>query len=224
MLTESNPKLIKGQRLGYLSFGLTLAPATSSGYEMCEGRSPGCTTNCLRFAGRGRMDPVQQARVRKTRALIEEPFAFKRDLRDAIRAAVRRAQRMSLIPCFRLNVLSDWRWEGWRPDGTTILEDFEYETFYDYTALADRNPTDNYYLTYSRKESNDAACRIALSRGINVAAVFDERPGEWLGYPVIDGDAHDLRFLDPRPVIVGLSPKGRARDDRSGFVIRLQEA
>jgi len=41
------------------------------------------------------------------------------------------------------------------------------------------------------------------------------------GHPVIDGDKHDLRFLDPRGVIVGLTPKGnKAKRDMSGFVLR----
>jgi hypothetical protein len=37
---------------------------------------------------------------------------------------------------------------------------------------------------------------------------------------VIDGDANDLRFLDPSPCIVGLRAKGKgARSDRTGFVL-----
>jgi len=61
-----------------------------------------------------------------------------------------------------------------------------------------------------------------LARGFNVAVVFGSGlPETYLGYPVIDGDKHDLRFLDPKGVIVGLSPKGnRAKRDESGFVIR----
>ena len=46
-------------------------------------------------------------------------------------------------------------------------------------------------------------------------------PAEYLGYPVIDGDRHDLRHLDGRGVVVALSPKGRkAKADKSGFVVR----
>lgn len=52
--------------------------------------------------------------------------------------------------------------------------------------------------------------------------VFDRVPAEWNGMRVIDGDEHDLRHLDPRGVIVGLTPKGRkAKRDTSGFVVRL---
>jgi hypothetical protein len=38
-------------------------------------------------------------------------------------------------------------------------------------------------------------------------------------YKVINGDANDLRFLDPQGVIVGLRAKGKARNDATGFVL-----
>jgi len=42
--------------------------------------------------------------------------------------------------------------------------------------------------------------------------------GTMFGHPIIDGDEHDLRFLDPAPVVVGLRPKGSLRGTESGFV------
>jgi hypothetical protein len=44
-------------------------------------------------------------------------------------------------------------------------------------------------------------------------------PETYLGRPVIDGDEHDLRFLDPSGVVVGLRAKGKARKQRGGFVV-----
>ena len=41
---------------------------------------------------------------------------------------------------------------------------------------------------------------------------------------VIDGDEHDMRFLDEPNVVVGLKAKGKAKKDSSGFVIDLIEA
>jgi hypothetical protein len=52
-----------------------------------------------------------------------------------------------------------------------------------------------------------------------VAAVFKDVPDTWQGFPVINGDESDLRFLDPSGVIVGLKAKGDAKKDTSGFVI-----
>ena len=67
----------------------------------------------------------------------------------------------------------------------------------------------NYHLTFSRSEVNDAECLEVLASGQNVAVVFKHGlPRTWHGYRVIDGDKHDLRQLDPKGVVVGLSPKG----------------
>ena len=77
----------------------------------------------------------------------------------------------------------------------------------------------NYSLTFSRKENNQDACKRVLSRGGNVAAVFRDVPEKWEGKACFDGDASDLRFLDPRGVIVALKAKGKAKQDLSGFVI-----
>ena len=41
------------------------------------------------------------------------------------------------------------------------------------------------------------------------------------GKKVVDGDKNDLRFLDPKGVVVGLRAKGPARQDQSGFVIHV---
>jgi hypothetical protein len=61
-----------------------------------------------------------------------------------------------------------------------------------------------------------------LAKGYNVAAVFGHgQPETFMGHRVIDGTEHDLRHLDPSPVIVGLDPKGqKAKNDTSGFVVR----
>ena len=44
-------------------------------------------------------------------------------------------------------------------------------------------------------------------------------PKTFKGLEVIDGDEHDMRFLDKDNVVVGLKAKGKARNDYSGFVI-----
>ncbi len=66
-----------------------------------------------------------------------------------------------------------------------------------------------------------------LQQGFNVTVVFAVKKGEplpktWNGYRVIDGDIHDLRFLDPEGVVVGLRAKGRAKKTTpvtNGFVV-----
>ncbi len=51
-----------------------------------------------------------------------------------------------------------------------------------------------------------------LAKGHNVAMVFGVKseldlPKSYLGYEVINGDESDLRFLDPKNVIIGLRYK-----------------
>ena len=85
----------------------------------------------------------------------------------------------------------------------------------------------NYHLTFSYAGPENLEAAIAmLDRGISVAVVFDtprgkDLPGSWGAARVIDGDKHDLRFLDPPGVVVGLRAKGRARNDDSGFVVKV---
>jgi hypothetical protein len=69
-----------------------------------------------------------------------------------------------------------------------------------------------------------------LSRGVNVAIVFDKLPETYMGYKVINADETDLRFLDEKGgVICGLKYKkmtGKGANNalafESGFAIRTQ--
>jgi len=98
--------------------------------------------------------------------------------------------------------------------------------FYDYTKHAKpwQRTLPNYHLTFSHSGHNVQDCVEALQHGVNVAVVFttprgDALPATWNGYPVIDGDQHDCRFLDPTAVVVGLRAKGSAKGSRSPFVV-----
>ena len=52
------------------------------------------------------------------------------------------------------------------------------------------------------------ACLKALDESVRVAMVFEKNiPNEYLGFPVIDGDKYDMRYLDEGAVIVGLKYK-----------------
>ena len=63
----------------------------------------------------------------------------------------------------------------------------------------------------------------AFEQGYNVATVFGIKksqpmPETYNGVSVFNGDESDLRFLDPKGVVVGLYAKGKAKKDTSGFV------
>ena len=68
--------------------------------------------------------------------------------------------------------------------------------------------------------NNHSECEAVLARGGNVAAVFSNIPASYANRPTFDGDQSDLRFLDPKGVVVALKAKGKAKKDTSGFVIQ----
>lgn len=219
---RGNPKTAKGEKKGFLTFILHLAPARLSGYNVCPGASAGCTLACLNTAGRGRFDKIQNARIRKTKMFFENRDEFLALMVKDIEAGIRAAARENLIPVFRPNGTSDIRWENYG-----IIEKFPNVQFYDYTKLPNRRGIPaNYHLTFSRSESNEALIPTALDHGMNIAAVFStpkngKLPATYAGLSVVDGDETDLRFLDPSGVIVGLRAKGDAKKDSSGFVVTV---
>ena len=229
LLTVGNPKLLKGQKKGYLSFVLHLAPADLSGKEVCPKRTAGCTAACLNTAGRGGImkkgettNIIQQARLRRTLAFFADRRAFLNQLTvDIIKAKVA-AEKKGLIPVFRLNGTSDLSWEKYEvANNKNIFQMFPDVQFYDYTKVLGRKVGDikNYHLTFSNADGNINDVLAAKQAGLNIAAVFKQLPEKYLGLPVINGDETDLRFLDPKGVIVGLKAKGKAKKDTSGFVV-----
>lgn len=229
LLTVGNPKLLKGQKKGYLSSVLHLAPANLSGKEVCPKRTIGCTDACLNLAGRGGIfkkgestNVIQQARIRKTKQFFENRESFLQELVIEIGKTITKAEKQGLIPVFRLNGTSDLSWEKYEvADGKNIFQMFPTVQFYDYTKVLGRKVSHipNYHLTFSKADGNDMDVRLAASNGMNIAAVFHKLPEQYIGRPVINGDDTDLRFLDPKGVIVGLKAKGKAKKDTTGFVI-----
>lgn len=226
LTVSSDAKTPKGQKLGYLTGILYLAPATESGIaNLCPKSTPGCRASCLYTAGRFDIFPViAQGRIRKTRYLMTKRSEFLTDLRSDIRALIRKSDRLGLIPCVRLNGTSDLPWLALK-----MAKEFPSVQFYDYTKIPRpwERTLPNYHLTFSLSESNRLEALEALSHGINVAVVFSTPKGSqlptlWNGFPVLDGDTTDLRFLDSvqgtGPFVIGLRAKGRAKRDRTGFV------
>ena len=228
LLSTANPKIQKGTKMGYLSFILHLAPADLSGREVCPKRTKGCTDACLNKAGRGGMfkkgettNMIQKARIRKTQYFFNNRQDFMLDLVSDIRKAIKFAERKGLIPVFRLNGTSDLSWEKYDAiPGQNIFELFPNVQFYDYTKVLGRKTKmyPNYHLTFSKADGNDSDVAEALLQGMSVVAVYDKIPE---GVP--SADETDLRFLDPKGIMLGLKAKGPAKKDYSGFVIRLTE-
>lgn len=220
LLSTANTKTMKGEKYGYKTYVLHLAPAKLSGYQVCPKASAGCSLACLNTAGMGKFSNVQQARVNRTKMFFQDRANFMAQLAKEIKSAKKSAAKAGLKLLVRLNGTSDIAWEKIRVgDYRSILEMFPDVQFYDYTAIANRVVPDNYHLTFSRKESNDADVSVAIRNGLNVAVVFDKLPEAYLGLPVVSGDDSDIRINDPKNVIVGLKAKGLAKRDLSGFVV-----
>lgn len=222
-LTEENPKTIKGRKEGYMTLVLSMPPGDKAGKELCPYRTPECYKDCLGHSTHyARNYPaVVAAQLRRAHAYIKDPKAFVRQIRKDIDWGRKKAAKLGLILAVRLNKATDILWER-----TGVMSQNEDIIFYDYTkvplAFRHRHAPPNYHLTFSYDGKNEGMCRAALKAGYNVAAIFaGEYPPEWWGFPTINGDANDLRFLDPTPSVVALTPKGTLKQNLDSiFVIK----
>lgn len=206
-------------------FGLTLAVADTSGYNVCPQSTPACRAACvLDNVGNANYPAVKEARKRKTHLLFENPAEFHRLLRLDFAKVDRLAQRDGFTPLFRMDVGSDLGWFRYARD----FVDFR---FYGYTKVYSRfsKPIPkNMHLTYSWND-------LSLQRGVDPGRIFDagqnvaavvstrykqgKRPSDPLpgiidlaGYRKrpIDGDLHDWRIpeVDGRGRLIALRFKG----------------
>ena len=219
---DNNAKTVKGQKKGYKTAILYLAPSTQSGFQVCPMASEGCKKACLYTAGHGAFSNVQQGRINKTRWFMQDRQSFLTQLRKEISNHIKNCDKKGYIPCVRLNGTSDISWENY-----DIIQAFPNVQFYDYTKIYKRalkyvngQYPSNYHITYSLNEDNKKeAFEILKLRG-NISAVFRKYlPKTYQGYKVINADDTDLIFTDHINIIAGLVGKGQAKKDYSGFVL-----
>ena len=219
---DKNAKTVKGQKYGFMTAILYLAPSNQSGFNVCPQASKGCKKACLYTAGHGAYKTVKQGRINKTLWYIQERKTFLDKLRKEINAFIKKAKSKGLIPCIRLNGTSDISWEN-----TGLIDEFKSIQWYDYTKVYKRalkfvngSLPKNYHITYSLNEDNKKQAFDILKRGGNISVVFRKSlPTQFNGYKVVNADTNDLRFLDPYNSIAGLVAKGKAKNDFSGFVL-----
>jgi len=185
---------------------------------ICPAASPGCMAACLKSAGRMHMSDAVTARQRRTQFFEQDLFGFLAQLYDEIERLEIVANRKDYRCVVRLNGTSDIDWIA-----LGIFDAFPSVTFYDYTKRPELAikalGIENYSVTFSRSEVNDRLVKRLMDRQVNVAVVFEEVPKYFRGLEVIDGDTYDFRFLDKQGVVVGLTAKGKAKKDNSGFTI-----
>lgn len=227
-LLTTNTKLEKDSKK-YLALGLQLAPHKQAGMgNLCPNASKGCVAACLYTSGfAGIYKTVNEGRIKRTQFFFNDRKGFMDQLFKEICSGITKAKKDGRKLAVRLNTISDIAWERIKVDGKNIFEHFPQVIFYDYTKSPQRMTAfiagelpKNYHLTFSRSESNDKYVDAVIASGGNVAAVFrGQAPKTWKGRKTISGDQSDLRFRDPKGVIVALVEKGLAKKDQSGFVL-----
>ncbi len=227
------------------SKGCTMACLNTAGRGGMLGGHKGALTHD--DVASGTRNTIQEARIRRTKLFFEARETFMMQLVADIAKAIKWCAKHDLEPVFRLNGTSDIRWEtvpcAVKMNGewhafANVFAAFPHVQFYDYTKIANRkNVPSNYDLTFSLADGNHGQALAALKAGMRVAAVFrsvervrhymffglqltaDAGKSYSVPFNVVDGDDSDLRFLEPKGVVVGLYAKGQAKRDTSGFVI-----
>ena len=226
-LPNASPKLIKSNGMGFYNAGIGLAQANLSATNNCTASTPDCRKLCLGNFGRAEFLPqLMQTRINRSNFLHRHRQLAWQTMLPQLMAIDRRATRNGLTVAFRPDITSDKNWDLILPQ---LFATFPNWKFYGYTKLRSKitrylNGSNPMVPTFSWSErlksklvnhtSGDDYPSFLLENGINIAVVFYDRktlagrlPRKFLGRTVIDGDKHDLRFLDPRGVIVGLKPK-----------------
>lgn len=218
---NSSAKLMHSQIISHqYTYILYLAPAKTSGYNVCSHSTPECRLGCLATSGRAGMeimsgdDRIKNARIKKTRLFYEEPEFFMNWLIAEILQAKAKAEKDGFFFSVRLNGTSDIDWQNVKMNGQSIFEMYPNILFYDYTKNVSKfiNKPDNYHLTLSYTGRNWHLCEVILKQGHNVAMVFNvkhesELPTQFANYQVINGDLTDFRIDDAKGIIVGLKWK-----------------
>lgn len=213
---------------GTITYCLYLAPANMSGYEVCP-CSQFCRKFCLNGSGHNKADilvrgeeesKINKGRIKRTRLFFENKPLFMQLLIHEIDKTRRYAEKHGMGFSVRLNGTSDLSPEDFVYEGKNILEIYPDVQFYDYTKCNDRfelvKKYNNYDLTFSYNGINWNDCERFLNMGGRVAVVFHtpEMPKKFNGYPVVNGNLYDMRYLDETKSVVHLEYHVTAKNYR----------
>jgi hypothetical protein len=239
---DNNAKTIKGQKYGFKTLVLYMAPYKLSGVNLCSMADIAqCHKACLNTAG----NPVYAEMKRKGRLNKALYYLNARDqfINQLVREIIlnqSKAKAEGFEILVRLNGTTDIRWENesfnldaknakvlgvQQKQYKNLMELFSNVQFYDYTKIANRKDIPaNYDLTfsYSGVIQYQKYVNKAIEAGMRIAVVFRDKkriPSSFLGMQCVDGDNSDIRHLDDQGVVVALYAKGDAKKDNTGFVV-----
>ena len=233
VFTYENAKTVKGESLGWVTAIRYLAPSNESGrWNVCPNAGH-CASVCLYTAGCGIFASTQAARIRKTVWRMTDKRGHFAAARAEIALAEKRASLAGMRLAVRVNGTSDLP-----GDAVTLAKALPSVQFYDYTkiisharAFVEGRLPPNLHVTLSYDSATVPwnVCQPLLAKGVNVAVPFAVRESEglpscWRGVPVIDGDVHDLRFLDGARGVVGLRAKGAAKTTAGRRFVQVVES
>jgi hypothetical protein len=215
------------------TYGVYLAPASLSGYNVCSHATKECKAGCLNTSGRAGIEEfsgltkIHDCRVKKTKLFYEQPEFFMAWMIAEIKMYKKRAEKKGFYFSVRLNCTSDIDWQNVTVNGQNIFEIFPDVAFYDYTKNINKfiDKPVNYHLTYSYTGRNELQCEAVLKAGFNIAVVFNvkhevELPKYFDNYPVINGDLTDYRIDDAKGIIVGLKWKRIANRKAEAMILK----
>lgn len=245
-LLGSSYKCDLGENEGWMTAVQYLAPHKDAGVDhlnVCPYASPGCASTCITSTGQMVYSTHVEARVKRTLRWFLFPERTAQAFNGETLMHMGKAYARGYRPAVRMNGTSDWPFWTERHGIDLDLSVRRY----DYTKRSPSEPLvaahrRGWHMTYSLSEQplSMAYAKQWQRHGVNVAlvvsgplgstrtiakqvaAILVER-GELAGRPVIDGDAHDLRFLDPAVGgwIVLAAKGGKAKRDKTGFVVRF---
>ena len=225
----ANAKTVKNSLETHMLYMLPYTQ-NSKGINICTKASEGCIKGCLVNSGLASVyATINEARSRRTELYINNRNEFCQRIYKELSLLNKKAIKKDGKIEIRLNGTSDLDLIAIINNrlNVDILKEFQNLIFYDYTKIIGKvlkYKGQNYVLTFSRSEINEADCKKALSMGANVSVVFDHKkpfPKTFLGAEVIDGDKADDVMMEVQGKILGLKAKGKmAKADVTGFVVR----
>ena len=238
-LSTKSVKAEKAEKFNYLNAIQYLAPSNMSGVEHCPCKTSQCDPMkkgaCLVMTGQLGMKSGLKAVLSRSLYLDKHTPAHKDMILSEVTRLYYSAKSSGKKLAIRLNGTSDLPFETRKYNQVLqALENaFPDVALYDYTKIPVRaskayhkkKGLKNYTVCYSYDGGNKRYCKELLRDGGIVSVIFSgEIPDSLWGYPVINGDESDLRFLDSPGSIVGLTFKKPKEFVRETGKLRLAES